>query len=122
MNRVADGTELRVADNPDYVDIGVDVIGDGLCSDRLADCIGRTSKAEIPGRQFVDDDVDAAGSHGVLHRRIGWKRQGLIIHRPVAVEPATGLQGQAHGIEETMIDLVIANVDGRCGTGRYDAR
>ena len=40
---------------------------------------------------------------------------------PVRVEPAAGLQGQTHRVEEARSDIVLADVDQLVAAGRDDA-
>ena len=62
-------------------------------------------------RIFVQDDVDAARGHRSLDILVGRERRGHVVHRPVRIEPAAGLQRQAHRVEEAFVDLVLVDAD-----------
>ncbi len=112
VDRLVDGAESGVADNADDLHVGDAGVGrEWLALDDLADRVLRRFETELPHGIFVEHDVHAARRERLLLLEIGRKLGGHVVHRPVRVEPAAGLQGQAHRIEKALVDIILADQD-----------
>ena len=107
---VAHRAEAGVADDADDVDVDRARAGlEQLALDDLADRVLRRFEAELPHRILVEHDVHAALGVGDLLALLDREIEGHVVHRPVAVEPAAGEQLQAHRVEKSLVDAILAD-------------